>query len=76
MHVEGGSWTTLSPTFDACTTAIKVTQGGRIHLFGTPTFFGVTNELQLDGENFTYSTLTSLTPKVISNSYGSTIIAQ
>jgi hypothetical protein len=57
-------------------TAIRLEKGARMNLNGNSlNFSGVTNELQLDGENFTYSTLTSLTPSVISNSYGTAIFA-
>lgn len=57
------------------TTAISVGRGATVDLNGnTMNFSGVTNELQLDGENFTYSFLNGLTPGVLSNAYGSTII--
>jgi hypothetical protein len=63
------------PVFNTVTTAMRASRGGTLHLrVGTPSFTSVTNELQLDGENFTFSNLTSATPSVLSNSYGSTII--
>jgi hypothetical protein len=52
-----------------------VSHRGQVNLNSiTPTFTGVTNELSLDGVPYTYSFLNGLTPGVISNSYGSTII--
>ena len=65
-----------SATFSSVTTAASASSGGIVDFNGiTPTFTGVTNELQLDGENFTFSMLTGLTsPQVISNSSGSTIL--
>lgn len=61
-------------TVDTATTAFSATSGGRIS-FGaqTPTFTGVTDELQLDGTSYTYSFLSGLSPGVIIGPYGSAI---
>lgn len=57
------------------TTGISLTRGAHADLYGfAPSFSGVTNELQLDGENFTYSFLNGLSPGVITSPLGSRII--
>lgn len=62
-------------TFDTVTTAFSTSKGSAIDLNGfTPSFSGVTNEIQLDGVNYTYSFLNSLNPGVISNSYGTAVM--
>lgn len=71
----GSSWTASAPTFVNVTTAISVSEGARFNLLSsTPSFTGVTNELQMDGNNYTYSFLSGLTPGIITNASGSTII--
>jgi len=77
VQVTGGEllFSTTNPTFTTATTGVSVSRAGRVDFFGvTPTFTTVTNEIQLDGENFTFATLTGASPAVLSNSYGSTIV--
>lgn len=77
VQLNGRSaWTFLAPAFDTCTTAFRVEKGASIDFVGaTPTFTGVTNELNIDGTTYPFSFLSGLpTPQVISDSYGSTFI--
>lgn len=67
LYIRGNS------TFTNVTTALAVTQGGRIYIPTSPTFTTVTNELSLDGTFFTYADLSAASPSVITNSYGSSI---
>jgi hypothetical protein len=60
-------------SFTNSTTAISVKSGGSLKLTSAPAFTGVTNELQVDGENFTYGFLNGLSPSVITGPYGSRI---
>lgn len=58
-----------SITFINTTTAIQLERGAAASVsFGNPPVFtGVTNEIQVDGTNYTYATLVALTPAFISN---------
>jgi hypothetical protein len=54
------------------TTGIQVARGGRIFLNAiTPTFTSVTNELQVDGTNYTHANLVAASPQVLNSPYGS-----
>ena len=60
--------------FNSTTTGVAVQAGGTVNLnTWTPTFSGVTNELQVDATNYTFSTLSGLTPGLIQGPYGSSI---
>ena len=70
------AWSVNTTAFSSVTTAFSVSKGATLD-FGntTPTFTTVTNELQLGGVNYTFAFLNGLVaPKVITDSYGSTII--
>jgi hypothetical protein len=74
LDARNASVTVFSPpSFTNTTTAISVKSGSSLRLTFPPTFTGVTNELQVDGENFTYSFLNGLSPSVITGPYGSRI---
>lgn len=55
-------------------TALRADARSIINLAGAaPAFTGVTNELSVDGDNYSYSFLNGLSPGVITGPYGSTI---
>jgi len=69
------SWQSGTLAIDnALTAAFRVGQGGKIGLVGaTVTVATSGSEITMDGAAYTLAFLTSLTPAVISNQYGSTI---
>jgi len=67
--------TTTSVSINGAATGFDLVRGAKLNLqLQTPTFTGVTNELSLDSVPYTYSFLSGLSPGVISNGFGSTII--
>lgn len=64
-------------TIDTATTGLEVLNGGTINLrTGTPTFTSVTNELAVDGTNYTLSYFNTLSPARIMGPFNSRIINQ
>jgi hypothetical protein len=54
------------------TTGLHAARGGHIFLNAiTPTFTGVTNEIQVDGTNYTHANLVAASPQVLYSVYGS-----
>jgi hypothetical protein len=72
----GAAWLRTSlVAITSATRGVSLTSGARVDfLLQVPTFTTVTNEIQLDSTNYTYSFLSGLSPAVISNSYGTTVI--
>lgn len=76
IRITGNSHWKLGSTsvFTDTATALRVDKGGRIEIGGTTiTFNGtVTNEIQVDGTNYTLSAVDALSPQVTPvNAYGS-----
>ena len=70
------SWSLVGMTIVNATNGVSVSRGGQFDFRGSaPTFTTVTNQLVMDGENFSFSTLTSSSPTTLRNApYNSSFI--
>ena len=63
-------------SFTNVTTGVSVSYGGVQNFrVNTPTFSTVTNELQVDGVNYTWAAFNALSPKLITGPYQSSLVS-
>ena len=70
---RGGGRTFINTLTCVNTTTCALVGNGSTLQMTSASFSGVTNELQVDGTNYTYSFFTGLSPKRIVGSHGSSI---